>query len=109
MRCNKCGTQSPDSVRFCPVCGHKLQSDRQPGTEGADTEGHAGNPEGSSRRLLDFQGWSRSGRGSGRYVEACLYAVVLLVGVVLCLKNDLTWPLYPLLAALGLAAWLRRL
>jgi hypothetical protein len=109
MRCNKCGTESPDSLRFCPVCGNKLQSDRQPGTGSTDAEDTPGGPDGSSRRLLDFQGWARSGRGSGRYIEACLYAVILVAGVVWCLKTDLTWPLYPLIAGLGLAAWLRRL
>ena len=108
MLCNKCGTESPDSVRFCPVCGHKLQSDRISG-DAPDAEGPEGRATRESRRLLDFQGWARSGRGSGRYLEACLYAAVLVGGVVWSLVSGLTWPLYPLIIILGLVAWRRRL
>jgi len=108
MRCNKCGAEAPDSDRFCPVCGHKLQSGHAGEASSPETDENAQvSPD--THRLLDFQGWTRPGRGSGRYVEACLYAVILLAGVVWCLKNDLTWPLYPLIAVLALTAWLRRL
>lgn len=108
MRCNKCGAESPDRIRFCPVCGHKLQSEREahedaPGTPDAD------GPARPASRLLDFQGWARPSRGSGRYVEACLYAALLGGGVAWCLYAGLLWPLYPLVAVCGLAAWLRRL
>ena len=108
MRCNKCGTQSPDDVRFCPVCGHKLQSDHVGESASPKTDDLPERPA-EIRRLLDFQGWAKSGRGGGRYIEACCYAVILVGGTVWCLKIDLTWPLYPLIAGLGLIAWLRRL
>lgn len=59
--------------------------------------------------LLDFQGWANPLRGLGPYLEASLYAGVLAVAVALCLWIGLLWPLYPLLAVLGVVAWLRRL
>ena len=110
MRCNKCGSEIPDEERFCPICGHKLQSDRLSGGEAP--EGQDGTPgPGGDRpsRLLDFQGWSRPERGIGPYVEACAYAVILAAGVAACLAAGVYWPLYPLLAVLGLVAWRRRL
>ncbi|WP_428563794.1 MAG: zinc-ribbon domain-containing protein [Solidesulfovibrio sp. DCME] len=108
MRCNKCGTESPDETRFCPVCGHKLQSDRPPGeTDQGSEHGTAGRREGS--RLLDFQGWTNPGRGIGPYVEACALAVILAGGAAACLYAGVLWPLYPLAAACALAIWLRRL
>jgi hypothetical protein len=106
MLCNKCGEQNPDEARFCTVCGHKLQSGHQ---AAPDVPGPDDTPGRDSRRLLDFQGWARPGRGSGPYVEACIYAAVLVAGVVWCLLDRITWPLYPLIAILALAAWLRRL
>lgn len=106
MRCSKCGTPNPDAARFCSVCGHKLQSDRQPAAE--TPEADPASPA-SSRPPLTFQGWTSPGRGSGRYLEACLYAVILMAGVIWCLYHHITWPLYPLLAALALVAWWRRL
>lgn len=108
MRCNKCGTESPDAVRFCPVCGHKLQSDRQAGVDEPGEDGASGTFRENSR-LLDFQGWAKPGRGVGRYVEACAYAVVLAGGVAWYLYSGVLWPLYPLFAVCALAAWLRRL
>ncbi|BAH73536.1 zinc ribbon domain-containing protein [Solidesulfovibrio magneticus] len=60
-------------------------------------------------RLLDFQGWKNPLFGLGPYFEACLYAGVLAVAVVVCLAVGVLWPLYPLLAVLALIAWLRRL
>lgn len=60
-------------------------------------------------RLLDFQGWKNPLFGLGPYFEACLYAGVLAVAVVVCLAVGVLWPLYPLPAALALIAWLRRL
>ncbi len=60
-------------------------------------------------RLLDFQGWKNPLFGLGPYFEACLYAGVLAVAVTVCLVVGILWPLYPLLAALALIAWLRRL
>jgi hypothetical protein len=60
-------------------------------------------------RLLDFQGWKNPLFGLGPYFEACLYAGVLAVAVAVCLAVGVLWPLYPLLAALALIAWLRRL
>jgi hypothetical protein len=110
MRCNKCGSDIPDAERFCPICGHKLQSDRSPaGGEAGEDGAAASDTPGASRRLLVFQGWSKPGRGSGPYIEACVYAVLLAAGVVWCLVSGVLWPLYPLIAVLGLAAWLRRL
>lgn len=107
MRCSKCGTQSPDTTRFCPVCGNKLQSGRGPGgNEGTEEESR---PEEPGRHLLDFQGWGASRHGFGRYVEASVYAAVLSAGVVGCLIYGHFWPLYPMLGVLGLVAWLRRL
>jgi hypothetical protein len=106
MRCTKCGLPNPDDARFCENCGHKLQSDRH---AGPPPPGPEDTPGQDARRLLDFQGWARSGRGSGSYVEACVYAVILVAGVVWCLADGVTWPLYPLIAILALAAWLRRL
>lgn len=63
----------------------------------------------SDARLLDFQGWKNPLFGLGPYFEACLYAGVLAVAVVVCLALGVLWPLYPLLAVLALVAWLRRL
>lgn len=60
-------------------------------------------------RLLDFQGWKNPLFGLGPYFEACLYAGVLAVAVAVCLAVGVLWPLYPLLAALAMIAWLRRL
>lgn len=60
-------------------------------------------------RLLDFQGWKNPLFGLGPYFEACLYAGVLAAAVAVCLAVGVLWPLYPLLAILGLVAWLRRL
>ena len=60
-------------------------------------------------RLLDFQGWKNPLFGLGPYFEACLYAGVLAVAVVVCLALGVLWPLYPLLAVLALVAGLRRL
>lgn len=106
MRCNKCGEENPDAARFCTVCGHKLQSDHHPGAESPESSA----PETpSTRPLLDFQGWTRPGRGLGPYLEACIYAVILIGAVVWCLADQITWPLYPILAILALVAWLRRL
>ncbi len=108
MRCTKCGTASPDETRFCPVCGHKLQSDRQAGEgEQASPGDPAGRRDGS--RLLDFQGWTRPGRGLGPYVEACVLAVILGGGAAACLLTGTVWPLYPLVGLCGLVIWLRRL
>ena len=109
MRCNKCGAIIPDDKRLCPVCGHKLQSGRGPGA--GETGGDDAFPpdNGESRRLLDFQGWAKPGRGSGPYIEACVYAAILAGGVIWCLVSGVMWPLYPLLGILALAAWLRRL
>jgi hypothetical protein len=64
---------------------------------------------GPSSRLLDFQGWKNPLHGLGPYFEACAYAGALAVAVAACLWTGVLWPLYPLLAILGLAAWLRRL
>ncbi len=108
MRCNKCGTQSPDTVRFCPVCGHKLQSDRE-SRENAPDPGDGTDTPNPVSRLLDFQGWADPRRGRGRYLEACAYAAVLAGGVAWYLATGILWPLYPLVAVCGLAAWLRRL
>jgi hypothetical protein len=106
MRCNKCGDEIPDNERFCPSCGHKLQSGRV-----ADAEDDAGDDDAPAdqSRLLDFQGWSKPGRGIGPYIEACIYAVILAGGIIFCLSSGLLWPLYPLIGVLGLAAWIRRL
>jgi len=109
MRCSKCGTESPDTERFCPVCGHKLQSERPNAPETPTTENAGPRPADEPRRLLDFQGWTTPRRGLGRYLEACLYAVILVAGVTYCLLSGRTWPLYPLIAGLALVAWLRRL
>ena len=108
MRCNKCGAANPDSERFCLVCGHKLQSDRQAenGPVGPDGADDATRP---TSRLLDFQGWSKSGRGLGPYVEACAYGALLAAGVAWYLYSGMFWPLYPLVALCALVAWLRRL
>jgi hypothetical protein len=65
--------------------------------------------ERDASRLLDFQGWSSPLRGLGPYLEACLYGGLLAAGVGVCLLTGVLWPLYPLLAVLAVAAWLRRL
>lgn len=108
MRCNKCGAESPDRIRFCPVCGHKLQSGRENHEDAPDEAGTGDAPRPASR-LLDFQGWARPGRGGGRYVEACVYAALLGGGVAWFLYSGVQWPLYPLVALCALAVWLRRL
>lgn len=109
MLCNKCGGEIPDDERFCPLCGHKLQSGRVRGQAAPDDDGASPPTPEDAPRLLDFQGWARQERGGGRYVEACIYAALLVAGVVWCLTAGVLWPLYPLLAVLGLVAWLRRL
>ncbi|EFL49435.1 conserved hypothetical protein [Solidesulfovibrio fructosivorans JJ]] len=111
MRCNKCGANIPDNQRFCPVCGHKLQSGHQSGAlepDGSEDTGGAARGNGTSR-LLDFQGWARTGRGLGRYIEACAYGTLLVAGVAWYVYSGMFWPLYPILAICALAAWLRRL
>jgi len=108
MRCSKCGAESPDNTRFCPVCGNKLQSDWAAGSDSPDLDNAGPRPENAPRHLLDFQGWAKP-RRVGRYLEASLYAVVLLAGVTYSLVSGRTWVLYPLIAVLALAAWLRRL
>lgn len=108
MRCSKCGTQSPDATRFCPVCGNKLQSDRSPGPGGDDGTAAGGQTE-PPRRLLDFQGWVSPRRGLGPFIEASVYAAALLAAVVVCVVYGHFWPLYPVIAVLALVAWLRRL
>lgn len=109
MRCSKCGAELPDQTRFCPVCGHKLQSDRLSGEEEPAAPDGPASGRDVPPRLLDFQGWSRPGRGLGPYVEACLLAVILAGGAALCLYAQVLWPLYPLVGLCGLAIWLRRL
>ena len=69
----------------------------------------AGSDARADSRLLDFQGWKNPLFGLGPYFEACLYAGVLAVAVVVCLALGVLWPLYPLLAVLALVAGLRRL
>ncbi|WP_300156729.1 zinc ribbon domain-containing protein [Solidesulfovibrio sp.] len=108
MRCTKCGAESPDETRFCPVCGHKLQSGRQ-GGDGDDEAGEAGTGKKEGPRLLDFQGWTKPGRGLGPYVEASLLAVVLAGTVVACQYAEALWPLYPAVAVCALVLLLRRL
>jgi hypothetical protein len=88
------------------VCGHKLQSDRLAG-ENESGDGPDGRAEGS--RLLDFQGWSRPGRGLGPYVEASVLALLLAGAAVVCQLTGVLWPLYPAVALCGLILWLRRL
>lgn len=107
MRCTKCGTQSPDETRFCPVCGHKLQSGRGADAAGPE-EGGFGQRPGPSR-LLDFQGWSKPGRGLGPYIEASALALILAGGVAVCQFFGVLWPLYPLVGLCAVLAWLRRL
>lgn len=110
MRCNKCGASIPDTERYCPVCGHKLQSDHQAGAKGPDGDTDSGDEAGSAgSRLLDFQGWTKTGRGLGPYLEACAYGVLLAAGVAWYLYSGMFWPLYPILGICALAAWLRRL
>lgn len=83
---------------------------RDAGTEAAHPEsGPDDEPPRPSSRLLDFQGWASPLRGLGPYLEACLYAGALAVAVGVCLWTGVLWPLYPLLAVLGVVAWLRRL
>ena len=92
-------------------------SDRETGGAPRQTGDGASRPEiapqdEASRQashLLDFQGWTSPLRGLGPYLEACLYAGVLAVAVVVCLALGVLWPLYPLLAVLALVAGLRRL
>ena len=61
------------------------------------------------RCLLDFQGWSRPGRGLGPYVEASVLALLLAGAAVVCQLTGVLWPLYPAVALCGLILWLRRL
>ncbi|MHC1790936.1 zinc-ribbon domain-containing protein [Solidesulfovibrio sp.] len=78
----------------------------------ADPPAQAPDDRGAKRedsRLLNFQGWTSPLRGLGPYLEACLYAGTLALGVGVCLWTGVLWPLYPLLAVLAVLAWLRRL
>ncbi|KHK03071.1 zinc ribbon domain-containing protein [Desulfovibrio sp. TomC] len=92
-------------------------TDQADGSRPGTPDSRTGHPEVASgsetqrqnSRLLDFQGWTSPLRGLGPYVEACLYAGVLAVAVTACLLTGVLWPLYPLLALLAAAAWLRRL
>ena len=79
--------------------------------EGASRPEIAAQDEASRRaaNLLDFQGWESPLGGLGPYLEACLYAGVLAAAVGVCLWLGVLWPLYPLMAVLGVVAWLRRL
>lgn len=108
MRCNRCGAECPDATRQCPECGHKLQSDRQAADESAEgRDGSIWRRDGS--HLLDFQGWTKPGRGLGPYVEASVLAVVLAGTALACQYFGVLWPLYPVVGLCALAIWLRRL
>ena len=93
------------------------ESDREAGVAPRQTGDGASRPEiapqdEATRRaanLLDFQGWTSPLGGLGPYLEACLYAGALAVAVAVCLWLGVLWPLYPLMAILGVVAWLRRL
>ena len=104
MRCSKCGEALPDDTRFCPVCGHKLQS----GREASGGEPAASGEAPPTRGVLRFQGWLAPERGSGPYIEACLYALILTAGVIWYLVTGVSWPLYLLFVVVTLLAWLRR-
>ena len=112
MLCTKCGVEIADAKRFCPACGHKLQSGRQAaGESGGESGGPAKSDAdgGDAPGLLQYQGWGERERSMGALGEACVYAAILAGGVGACLWFGLLWPLYPLVGVLALTAWVRRL
>lgn len=100
--CTGCGRKNDDEVRFCEHCGKKLQSSRravQPVESGSGKLTrfrHKGLPQDqwlSLRRL--FEAW-------------CY--LIILVGVgALCFFQQVLWPLYPAIGAIGLLLWFRRI
>ncbi|NMC49297.1 MAG: zinc ribbon domain-containing protein [Desulfovibrio sp.] len=132
MICNKCGTENDDDQRFCVVCGHKLRS-RERGAE-PDSEPPFGQedsasgpepdiPEGAkeptakesgthgttvSQVFLEPMGMDRR-PSLGGLAFAWALALLLAVAAAWSAFTGVTWPLYPLTAAVALLAWLRKL
>ncbi len=132
MICNKCGAENDDDQRFCVVCGHKLRS-RERGAE-PDSETPVGQEDSASGAETDIfdpakeptanesgtQGTTVSQvflkpmgmdrRPSlGGLAFAWALALLLAGATAWSAFTGVTWPLYPLTAAVALLAWLRKL
>ncbi len=132
MICNKCGTENDDDQRFCVVCGHKLRS-RERGAEpdsetpfGQDDPASGPGPdifEGAKEPTAEASG-AHGTAGSQVFLEpmgmdrrpslgglafAWTLALLLAGAAAWSVFTGVTWPLYPLTAAVALLAWLRKL
>ncbi|WP_018124874.1 zinc ribbon domain-containing protein [Desulfovibrio oxyclinae] len=97
--CNKCGSPNEDSARFCAKCRKKIQSSWSPPPETA-----------AFRPLDSFRPSRLSGaqrREFARMVEAWVYALILLFSAVACQLKGQWWPMWVVLAVVGLAALVR--
>ena len=99
--CTGCGKKNDDASRFCEQCGRKLQSSYKP----------AAPSDGPSPFLAPFTGRGADGElrlALGRMIEAWIYVLALTGTAAACAWFDVWWPLYPAVAVVGLAAWLRK-
>ncbi|MBF0482917.1 MAG: zinc ribbon domain-containing protein [Desulfovibrionaceae bacterium] len=92
MICTKCGFENEDRRRFCRECGRKLQSGAPDWSEGSAPV-QAGGPE-RAGGLFASLGRRPAGGGLGRYVEAWIYAFVLIALGFSLIRLDQAWLLY---------------
>lgn len=102
ITCTGCGKKNGDENLFCDSCGKKLQSSRQ----NAPLDDSPGGP------LSHF---AHKGVPEDRWVtlkrmlEAWGCIIVLGGSLVACLAYEKWWPMYPVVALLGLYLWMRRI
>jgi len=100
--CTKCGEKNSDEIRFCPKCGKKLQSSRQPTVL---TDSSSSRLESFKHEGVSPQSWT----SLMRMVEAWGYVALLVAVAVACAIYKTWWPLYPAVGLLGLMAWYRQI
>ncbi|GAB6038100.1 hypothetical protein JCM15519_26590 [Fundidesulfovibrio butyratiphilus] len=102
MICTKCGADNPDEATACQVCGHKLQSPRDPRpSESAPTR----------REPVPLLNMAPRGKDPGLrpYREAWLVGLGVAGAAFVLLGEHLAWPVYPVVALAAGYAWLRGL
>ncbi len=99
--CTGCGGNNQDDARFCFQCGRKLQSDF---TAGPDSGGSFFLQEHIPERFREMLD-----EGVGKYVEAWLYILVLVVTAIACMWENDYRALYVAAPLAGLIAWLRKI
>lgn len=85
MLCKKCGTQNPDTSRFCSLCGAPLKSAQQP-TSSHPQQSYVKDPARNQKSA-----WTRAVKGTKVFY--------IIVGVVACLSFAL--PLLPCMSISG--------